>query len=461
MVGGQMTRTALAAIAAIGCLGLAAQAAPAATKFKWFEGYDEASTPKSLDKVGVLRVGPRKANKILILNPGTSGAAAYFYPLARQITSRTKGLQVWSIERRGTQLEDQSVFDEVKRGEASVEEMFDYYLNWLTDSSIEDHFDFIPDSEVGFGREWGMKVAVKDLRRVVRMANRKADTVIMGGHSLGGSITTAYATWDFNGNPGAKNLDGLVFIDGGSGPEGGLTAEEATAELDELAASSPWLSFGGIQAPFTGLFNGVGANLMLGAPNEPSVLHDWPLLPGNLKAPVLTTNKAGYGFALDAETSPSSLRAAQVNAGKLASTGEPRGWIRDGEITPLRRVANMFAAPQLQAMDGTAWYHPTRLNLDAGGIAAGNDNPAQDVLDLDATRGGDLGPIPIYAFGAALGGQRVVDSAAALARQSGVPDRKLRLVNRESTYTHVDPLSARPKNAFVNNLLRFMRRQVG
>ena len=48
---------------------------------------------------------------------------------------------------------------------------------------------------------------------------------MLGGHSLGGSITTAYATWDFGGRPGARGLSGLVFIDGGSGPTPIPTAE--------------------------------------------------------------------------------------------------------------------------------------------------------------------------------------------------------------------------------------------
>jgi len=59
-----------------------------------------------------------------------------------------------------------------------------------------------------------MNVAVNDVRKVVNLANRGGREVVLGGHSLGGSITTAYATWDFNGKAGAKSLDGLVFIDG-------------------------------------------------------------------------------------------------------------------------------------------------------------------------------------------------------------------------------------------------------
>ena len=62
----------------------------------------------------------------------------------------------------------------------------------------------------------------------------------------------------------------------------------------------------------------------------------------------------------------------------------------------------------------------------------------------------------IYAFGAALGGEGVLASATALAGQSGIPEDHLTLVNRESTYTHNDPSSAHPKNAFVNRLIPFL-----
>ena len=93
----------------------------------------------------------------------------------------------------------------------------------------------------------------------------------MGGHSLGGSITTAYATWDFNGKPGAKGLSGLVFIDGGSGPTP-ISADEATQRLNALECGhARGSSFGGIPAPFAGLFNATGSTAALIAPNEASL----------------------------------------------------------------------------------------------------------------------------------------------------------------------------------------------
>jgi pimeloyl-ACP methyl ester carboxylesterase len=316
----------------------------------------------------------------------------------------------------------------------------------------------IPDSEVPFARQWGMRVEIEDLRRVVKAARRLGGKVVVGGHSLGGSITTAYATWDFNGAPGGKGLAGLVYDDGGSSPTP-VTPEEASGSLQELQAGSPWLSFGGIPAPFAGLFNTVASNGVLTDPDGTSELQTWPLLPNNLKPPVPTTNIAQYGYSLDTETSPPGLVAAQAHLGRLASTGARRGWERAGELTPIRRYARMFAGAGLQGLDGTAWYHPRRLTIDSGAVAAGNPNPAQGVLDVRATHGDDLPrKLRIYAFGASLGGTRVLDAARVLARQSGIPGRNLTLVDRHATYAHNDPASASPKNAFLARLVPFLAR---
>src|SRR6185295_16264210 len=152
----------------------------------------------------------------------------------------------------------------------SGQELFNYYLGWLTDDSVTTHFQFIPDADVAFAREWGMRTEIEDLRRVVKLAKKHGRKVVLGGHSLGGSITTAYATWDFDGKAGAKGLSGLVFIDGGSGPTP-VTPEQATASLQSLENSPPWLTFGGIPAPFAGLFNAAGSTGALIDPDSPSL----------------------------------------------------------------------------------------------------------------------------------------------------------------------------------------------
>jgi pimeloyl-ACP methyl ester carboxylesterase len=448
-----------AAAAAALTLGVLTPSAMADTRFERIAGFAAPGTPAKFNRVGVLKVGSSRAKNVLVLNPGTSASAAYFAPLARDIVRGAKGWQVWAVERRENLLEDHSVINQFKAGRATEERLFDYYLGYLTKPSVTDHARMIPDAEVPFARQWGMRVEIEDLRRVVKAAKRLRGEVVVGGHSLGGSITTAYATWDFNGTPGAKGLSGLVYVDGGSSPTP-VTTEEATQSLQELQAGSPWLSFGGIPAPFAGLFNVVASTGVLENPNGTSELQTWPLLPDNLKPPVPTTNLAQYGYALDTETSPPALVAAQAHLGRLAPTGERRRWERAGELTPIRRYARMFSGTGLRSLDGTAWYHPRRLTIDSGAVAAGNANASQDVLDVRAIHGDDLPrKLRIYAFGASLGGTRVLDAARVLVRQSGIPRRNLTLVDRRETYAHNDPNSASPNNNdFLDRLVPFLRR---
>src|SRR5215218_1540130 len=346
---GHLTRGGLVAL-----LAVLATAAPAAAgssvRFTRIQGHAAPGTPARYDRVGVLEVGPRRARNVLVLNPGTSASAAYFQPLARSIVARAKGWQVWAVERRENLLEDHSMLDRAKAGEATPQQLFDYYLGYLDDPGVSPHFRLIGDDEVGFAREWGMRTQIQDLRRVVRRATRRGGKVVLGGHSLGGSITTAYATWDFAGRPGARELSGLVFIDGGS-RRAPLSADEADARRRELASGSPWLSFGGIAAPFAGLFNSGGSALVRVAPDAPSIAQGFRLLPANLKPPVPATNAGQYGYALDTATSPAPLAAAQAHLGRLAPSGEPRGWSGAGELTPLRRLADMFSGWGLKGLD--------------------------------------------------------------------------------------------------------------
>ena len=144
----------------------------AAPRFERLAGFHAPGTPAKYNKVGVLKVGPKSAKNILVLNPGTSASAAYFAPLAEDIVRKAKGWQVWAVERRENLLEDHSALNRAKTGQITGQQLFDYYLGWITDSSIADHFQFIPDAQVAYARGWGMRVEINDLRRVVRSAQR-------------------------------------------------------------------------------------------------------------------------------------------------------------------------------------------------------------------------------------------------------------------------------------------------
>jgi len=427
----------------------------------WMRGFAAPGTPGRYNRVGVIKIGPTTAKNVLVLEPGTSAGSAYFVPLARWIVSRTSGWQVWSVERRENLFEDQSELNLAKAGKATAAQLFDYYLGYLKDPSITHHFESIPTSNVEFAKQWGMNVAVQDLHLVIGAARRLGGKVVLGGHSLGGSVVTAYATWDFNGRAGADGLAGLVYIDGGSAPSA-LSAQQASQTLAalEVPSASPWLAFGGISAPYAGLFVATGSLSALRFGNQPSLGQTSGLLPADIVPPVRVTNLGQFGYALNASTSPPSLLAAQAHLGLgLTLSGPLHGWNGAGALTPITRFATMFSGYPMMSVDGSEWYFPQRLTDDTGAVDNGNANPAQGVLDVDATMGHALPKrLLIYAFAARLGGADVLADAALLAQQSGIPPGNLTLVNRQSTYSHNDPAGAYPANAFFAHLVPFLHR---
>jgi len=426
-------------------------------------------SPLDLNRVGVIKVGPKTAKNVLVLEPGTSAGAAYFVPFAKSIVEHTKGWQVWSVERRENLLEDQSMLRKAKAGKASGAELFRYYLGYVAEGpgANPHHYREIPSEDVEFAREWGMSVAVEDLHVVIEAAKALGGKVVLGGHSLGGSVVTAYATWDFGGKPGADGLSGLVYDDGGSSPTP-VSKEEAEKELKALDAKpSPWLAFGGIVAPDLGLFSMLGSTGTVEFPNEPSLSQAFPLLPADLKPKEpanctlgepgcklqAVTNEAEFGYGVNVGTSPPSLIAAQVHAGKgIEEVAEEDGlhaWNGEGALTPLKRYAEMLSGTGLPSADGSEWYFPERLTIDTGAIAEGNANPAQEVLGEHAIFGHELPKtLKILAIDTELdkflGSGNTLQAAEILAAQSEIPTENLTLIDREETYSHNDPAGADP-----------------
>ena len=450
---------AAAALVAASCSGATTAPANQRLGVTWMAGYAAPATPTAFDRVGVIKIGPAGAKNVLVLEPGTSAGSAYFVPLAKWIVRSVPGWQVWSVERRQNLLEDQSVLNQFKAGKASATRLYDYYLGYLKDPGITDHFRPVAGSSVAFGKQWGMRVAVGDLHNVIEAARRLGGKVVLGGHSLGGAVVTAYATWDFGGRAGADDLAGLVYIDGGAtpAPESVPVATEALQSLDQ-PGTSPWLAFGGIPAPYAGVFSATGSAAALLDPDARSLGQTSGLLPAAIVPPVPVSNVGQYGYALDVGTSPPNLLAAQAHLGRgLSAKGPVHGWDGAGALTPIDRFATMFSGAGMDNVDGTEWYFPQRLTDDTAVVANGNANPAQAVLGVDATMGHDLPrTLLIYAFGARLGGAAVLADAQLLASQSGIPQHNLTLVNEQSTYAHNDPSGAYPHDVFFDHLVSFL-----
>jgi pimeloyl-ACP methyl ester carboxylesterase len=583
-----------------------------------------------LDKIGIIKIRPmgEAASNVLVLEPGTSAAAAYFVPFAKALVAAMPGWQVWAVERRENFLEDQQELTKYKFGElpaelenpntkkdeAPSEQFFDYYLGYLgqdeqkataevtqhvttivtkkAEEAVEakvtkiateevgafvveqvskqafeetegvepalreriaslasayefahikevgekgredglkyeaehltelteegerigaeigakyqvehaaelqrlgeedfarlvakfnNHYEPVPESAVEFAKNWGMARTVEDLKVVIEKAKALGGKVVLGGHSLGGSVVTAYATWNFGGTPGADGLSGLVYDDGGSGPASIKSEEEgnkALAKLDE-PTETPWLAFGGIVAPDLGLFSITGATLSTVDPKGASLLEKFPFLPSDLKGPPQdspATNEAGFGFSVNYKTSPLSLAAAQIHGGEgINETAEAdglHGWNGAGALTPVSRYAEMLAGTGLREASGSEWYFPARLTLDTGAVNNGIETPSQKVLGLQTTMGTDLPrSLHILAIDTELdklfggGGQTVLTEAEALAEQNGISSENVKLIDRLNQYSHNDPAGALPEehegvegNVFLKELRPYLEK---
>ncbi len=354
-------------------------------------GLRRSGDPSQVQQGGGHQGRTQRREERLGAGAGYLGGSAYFVPLAKWIVSKTSGWQVWSVERRENLLEDQSELNLYKQHKATTTQLFDYYLGYLKNPSITHHFQPVPNSSVEFAKQWGMNVAVQDLHMVVGAAKKLGGKVVLGGHSLGGSVVTAYATWDFNGRAGADELAGLVYIDGGSTP---TPVSAAGSDPDAAGTRSPdatpWLSFGGISAPYAGLFRPQDRRL----PCWTRTRLRW-VRPRDSCPPTSSRRSASPMWASTAtrSTPPPHRQACwrpRPTWARASPQGPVHGWDGSGALTPIKRFATMFSGAAIQNADGTEWYFPQRLTDDTGAVANGNANPAQSVLDVDATMGHHL-----------------------------------------------------------------------
>ena len=195
-------------------------AAKVRVSFERLKGFDAPGTPAKYDKVGVLKIGPRRARNVLVLNPGTSASASYFVPLAKDVVTRAKGWQVWAVERRENLLEDHSMFNKAKAGKATPAAGL-RLLPALPDR-LDDHQALPADPRP---TEVGVRA---------RVGHARGDRGPPPGRQGGQAAAAARSCWAATRSaarsrprtpPGTStagrapsDLRGLVFIDGGSGP---------------------------------------------------------------------------------------------------------------------------------------------------------------------------------------------------------------------------------------------------
>jgi pimeloyl-ACP methyl ester carboxylesterase len=414
-------------------------------------GWRAAPGPRSYDRLEVTKFGGANARTVLVLVPGTNGGRGDFTLTARELVKDVPGLAVWAVDRRSQKLEDTSVFAQALAGTVTPKAMFDYYAGWLGDASITRHYQPPDPSKLRFAADWGLRVQLEDVRRVVQKAHAGGRRVLLGGHSLGASVAVAYASWDFAGHRGYRDVDGLVLIDGGL--RGSFDSAGLAAARTRLAAirKQPFLDLLGLGLPWvTGILSESAAILALKDPTGASVGQAFSLLPAQFKPPIPATNRGQFGFAFDATTSPKALGLIQVQAGELGPGGD---WV-DGEVTPIQRLAETFGQEPANAVE---WFYPARLNLDVDAASPLAQNSAAKYLGLRLKWAKQV-DVPIYALQTSLTHGGVLKGAKSFLKLSRSPVRQAKLVDASATESHLDPLTAAPdRNQYLKTVVPWLK----
>jgi hypothetical protein len=461
-------------------------------------------TPARYNQVRVVRYRldsdpPRPARAIAVLMPGFLGGAGSYDPMARALVRRSTAdaaIEAWAIDRRSNLLEDHHGLDvaEVRR-DPELARRYYFYNEEIEGRRFA---GFVPPQEVAFASEWGLRTTVEDLRAVISLvpqAERRARVVLVG-HSMGASMSEAYAAWDFGGTPGYSELAGLVLVDGVAGAEGQAAPSISAREYEEGGGGGGLFQNPGLAAirkgapyftlPLLGTtiypVTAIVAMRALWSPREivEDIDRDQALgvLLGLRELPKLT-NRAALGFAFDQASNGLTFAAVSCGQGvggplteyasilgaRLVHPSDPAAtydWVEYDKVQPPGHTSlddlarSWYQGPGL---DFAEWYFPTRLALDIAAAATltlkDEDWPLRD-HGLLARHGRDM-DLPVLAIATALvgggkGETRAFERLRQLVAATPIgPGRPLAGTTRESQdafaavgypgMTHIDPLS--------------------
>ncbi|MFO8056475.1 MAG: alpha/beta fold hydrolase [bacterium] len=307
---------------------------------------------------------------VLILMPGTWAGAMSMDIYARHLVrladeAGVKGLEVWLLDRRSELLEDHTGIWWANRQEdlpagKRITRMSDYYRPGFDPEGegielMGRSFTPLSHDDVRFLAGNGADTTVRDWRAVVLHAHKKIGSMIMetegggyrvikkegshvfiGGHSLGGTLTVLYASYDFDRRPyqevlGMNDVDGLVLLEGGSFPGDEPDTGKAKRYLRKVKKRYEDgkvyfdMNMLGIKyAPSTMLSLDLSAWAAYNARGKKSL---FPLYarPSVVKLPRIT-NEAVLGYAIDDDTSPFFIARASIGhpTGELGWGGQLR-----------------------------------------------------------------------------------------------------------------------------------------
>jgi dienelactone hydrolase len=466
-------------------------------------------TPSELDRVQIVRFrmrGVSEVRAVVIAMPGIFGGAGSFEHLARHLVRRAneagEPIEVWAIDRRSNLLEDLRGVDAAEATE-NPDVARGYYLRGETVGG--EAFDgYVAQQDVPYMSEWGLATHLEDLRALIEqvpMADRQARVFLMG-HSLGASMTEAFAAWRFGDTRGAEMLAGMILVDGAAGgspleedqyQNGTMGGLMSVPGIDAIRTTTRYLALPllGVQVYTVAEIAAMSALYAPDAVERDRARADVLGVLMSLNARTLPdmTNEAAFGFAFD--DASNGLSFAAVSMGQPAggpveeymslfgstltrpSDGDASyTWVDALEADPAEQtpVANLAHCWIDGRTNFAEWYFPVRLTLDlaaVGGLAVPEDG-WQAREGLRAFDGAAV-DAPILAVAAALAPPERYDGVrmrAAPVAGEGRPnagatrttEAGFRVVDVSTTQTHIDPLTAAdgPSNPVPAAIVEFI-----
>jgi len=226
----------------------------------------------TLDPADAQGVDAANTDAMLVMLPGVLEGANGFEYFARQFVYKAKtqsgaNFEVWAVERRNNRLEDlfaaNYIESELEAGNLTIDEAAQaaidyYYLGQEMDGHAFE--GWYKDADLPFLSEFGLQLDTEDVFKVIQTMvpdpTVRKSKVFVGGHSMGGLMTSMFAGWDLDGDPattgdaGYKNCAGLFGFDTlvssvsgfldlfmGALPEGLITPEMTESAYTTLLAS--------------------------------------------------------------------------------------------------------------------------------------------------------------------------------------------------------------------------------
>ena len=326
----------------------------------------------NLNRVSYVKTFPvtlKRPRTIVIFIPGFLGGATTFDPLARDLVAAgNERLQVWSVDRRPNQLEDQlgglhaeqaletgdptAIFEGAQFYfpdtdlppvdnfpgpedlDINLDGVLDPQLPLVDDMGVERLPILFEQDDVRFLGSWGIDLYMRDWKRLVEKARRvvgRNGLVVLGGHSQGTGWASIFAAYDFDPGPGVEAgyelIDGLILLEGGgvrpsSNPP--PTAAEYVQQVADLTTPGgpdvflQDLILGGIPVlslTDLGTIGQVASIAAVADPDAPAVIQRTPVLGLGLIGVLLrapATNLTVAGLFLDDDFSPNPAFRATI-----------------------------------------------------------------------------------------------------------------------------------------------------